>query len=510
MITSVGAAAEGPAYPGRMVASLLTTLPRRRTAIISGCVLSVAAAALGAGGGPASAGPNQPSPPPGASWTPGPSFTVGGQDATTATDSLTSGDTVIVQVPGAGSSGPALPAGTQLQFFTASASQLTAPTAAGALVDAVGISFVAPDSTSVADAFLTVQVTGPAVRTDLVPAYGLAPRGLVPAPYLVGPAKGPVRFVGGPAATDTAPGSTVYAGGPGFNFVTTPAGSPLDSYVRYLTTVSSSAVTTYTTTPLGLATFAQGTDGYRLVGADGGVFSFGTDAFAGSATRYRPNGPVSAYRATPDTHGYWLAGANGSVFTFGDAPYLGSAVADRPAPITEIVPTADVGGYSLLAADGSIYSYGDSSYSSAGFATPYAWRNGQRAVAYVPALRGGAWEATSAGGVFTTSLADFYGAPASLGHLAGAIVAMVATPDGRGYWLAGADGGVFAYGDAPFYGSAVPRHPTAPIVTMARTFDGLGYRLFAADGGVFDFGDAAFHGSTAGRTLAGAITSGGT
>lgn len=474
-----------------------------------GCVLCAAATVLVAGVEPASAGPGQPAPPPGASWTPGPSFTVGGQDPTTATDSLPSGDMVTVQVPGAGSTGPALPAGTQLQFFTAQGPQLTAPTTVGAFADAVGISWVLPDGTSQANAFLTVQITGPAVRADAVPAYGLAPGGLVPAPYLVGPSKGPVRFVGGADATTTSPGSTVYAGGPGFNFVTTPAASPLDSYVRYLTAVSSSAVTTYTTDPLGLAIFSPGTDGYRLVGADGGVFSFGTDRFSGSAAGYRLNGPVGAYRATPGTHGYWLGGTDGGVFSFGNAPYLGSAVGNHPAPVSEIIPTADNGGYSLLAVDGSIYSFGHSSYSSESFATPYAWRNGQRAVAFVPAISGGAWEATATGGVYTSHLAQFYGAPASLGHLAGAIVAMVATPDGRGYWLAGADGGVFAYGDAPFFGSAAPNHPSAPIVAMAATADGLGYRLFAADGGVFDFGDAVFHGSMAGRPLAGPITSGG-
>ena len=32
-------------------------------------------------------------------------------------------------------------------------------------------------------------------------------------------------------------------------------------------------------------------------------------------------------------------------------------------------------------------------------------------------------------------------------------MAIVPTPDGRGYWLIGADGGVFAFGSAPRLGS---------------------------------------------------------
>ena len=74
------------------------------------------------------------------------------------------------------------------------------------------------------------------------------------------------------------------------------------------------------------------------------------------------------------------------------------------------------------------------------------------------------------------------------------IVAMVATPDGRGYWLVASDGGVFPYGDAAFYGSTGGMSLKNPIVTMAPTPDGRGYWLVASDGGVFSFGDASFYG----------------
>ena len=43
------------------------------------------------------------------------------------------------------------------------------------------------------------------------------------------------------------------------------------------------------------------------------------------------------------------------------------------------------------------------------------------------------------GGVLTYGSAQFLGSPTAT-HLAAPIVAMAATPDGKGYWLVGADG----------------------------------------------------------------------
>jgi hypothetical protein len=81
------------------------------------------------------------------------------------------------------------------------------------------------------------------------------------------------------------------------------------------------------------------------------------------------------------------------------------------------------------------------------------------------------------------------------------VVAMAATPDGRGYWLAGADGSVLAYGDARYFGGTSALKLYAPIVAMASTPDGGGYWLVSLDGGIFPFGDAKYYGSTAQRKL---------
>ncbi len=53
--------------------------------------------------------------------------------------------------------------------------------------------------------------------------------------------------------------------------------------------------------------------GYWLVGADGGVFSFGDANYYGSMAQVALNKPVVGMASTPDGHGYWLVGADGGV-----------------------------------------------------------------------------------------------------------------------------------------------------------------------------------------------------
>ena len=80
-------------------------------------------------------------------------------------------------------------------------------------------------------------------------------------------------------------------------------------------------------------------------------------------------------------------------------------------------------------------------------------------------------------------------------------VAMVPTPDGRGYWEVKSDGTLAAFGDAGDFGDMAGQTLNAPIVGMAATPDGLGYWFVAADGGIFSFGDARFFGSMGAHPL---------
>ncbi len=65
--------------------------------------------------------------------------------------------------------------------------------------------------------------------------------------------------------------------------------------------------------------------GYRIVAADGGVFSFGDATFHGSLAAVALNAPIVDAAATPSGAGYWLLAADGGVFSFGDAGFHGSA-----------------------------------------------------------------------------------------------------------------------------------------------------------------------------------------
>jgi hypothetical protein len=85
-----------------------------------------------------------------------------------------------------------------------------------------------------------------------------------------------------------------------------------------------------------------GANGYWLVGADGGVFSFGAAGFRGSIPGQGSNlsDNVVGIAATSDGNGYWLASADGVIFDFGDAPFqdtcAGGCTTDTGAPATFI------------------------------------------------------------------------------------------------------------------------------------------------------------------------------
>ena len=70
--------------------------------------------------------------------------------------------------------------------------------------------------------------------------------------------------------------------------------------------------------------------GYWLVGADGGVFSFGDASYHGSLGGRQLGKAIVAMAATPDGRGYWLVAADGGVLAFGDASFLGSIGCGAP------------------------------------------------------------------------------------------------------------------------------------------------------------------------------------
>jgi SpoIID/LytB domain protein len=244
--------------------------------------------------------------------------------------------------------------------------------------------------------------------------------------------------------------------------------------------------------------FRQGA-GYRLVGADGGIFTFGDASYAGSM-RGRPLAkPIVAMASSPvGGLGYWLAASDGGVFTFGNVCYYGS-MGGKPLdkPIVAMAPTRSGGGYMLAASDGGMFTFGDAKFRGSMGGRPLD----KPIVGMAPTPSGnGYWLVASDGGIFSFGDARFRG---SMGgkQLVSPMVGMAPTPSGNGYWTVAADGGVFTFGDATFYGSIGGRPLDKPIVSMSATPGGTGYWLGATDGGMFTFGDAPFLGSLGGRRL---------
>jgi len=194
-----------------------------------------------------------------------------------------------------------------------------------------------------------------------------------------------------------------------------------------------------------------------------------------TAPQFSANGTVGGYVVTATVNGA------SSPATFALVNELRSTVS-APGP---------AGSYRLVTSTGRVLVSGGAASFGSARAAELA---GSKVVAMAATPDGkGYWLATARGAVFAFGDARSYGSPAAL-HLAKPIVGMAATPDGKGYWLVASDGGIFNYGDARFYGSAGKLHLVAPIVGMAAA-PGGGYWLVAKDGGVFAFGSATYYGS---------------
>ena len=241
------------------------------------------------------------------------------------------------------------------------------------------------------------------------------------------------------------------------------------------------------------ATIRQ-SQGYWLLGADGGLFSFG-DAGSFGVHRNRDS-DIAGMARTRDGGGLWVVDDDGDVFHYGTAINHGSRLLDTN-DIAGFAARPQGDGYWMASRGGSVWAFGAAGHQ--GPAVPLSLNQPIVDMAVTPSGQG-YWLVASDGGIFSYGDADFYGSTGAV-VLNQPIVGMAATPSGRGYWLVASDGGIFAFGDADFFGSTGALVLNRPVVAMASTGTGQGYWLVATDGGVFSFGDAGFHGSTGGITL---------
>jgi hypothetical protein len=268
------------------------------------------------------------------------------------------------------------------------------------------------------------------------------------------------------------------------------------------------------------ATAHTTSNGYWLVGSDGGIFNYGSAGFYGSTGSMVLQRPVVGMVTTPTGNGYWLTATDGGVFSFGQTQFYGSlpGLGFKPfgsglpnalvLPVVGMVPSHDDNGYFMVAADGGIFAFGDAKFEGSCYDIGGCTQNGL-AVAVMPDATGnGYWVVSSLGSVYGFGDAPYLGAPPpSFGSIASA----VATPDGKGYVILNSSGGLYGFGDAPFNGymppgplSAANGGATAVMLDAQNNGGWVAY----ADGKVIPFGSAPYSGDASNLPLNGKIVAG--
>ena len=117
----------------------------------------------------------------------------------------------------------------------------------------------------------------------------------------------------------------------------------------------------------------KGDLGYWLVACDGGIFTFGNAGFygsipglgiapAGSGLPHSLNAPIVGMVPSSDGNGYFMVGADGGVFTFGDAKFEGSCPSIggcAGGAAVAVMPDATGNGYWVVTAGGDVQPFGD-------------------------------------------------------------------------------------------------------------------------------------------------------
>jgi hypothetical protein len=256
-------------------------------------------------------------------------------------------------------------------------------------------------------------------------------------------------------------------------------------------------------THIGSSTTTTVQPGYWLAGSDGGVFSFGSAQFYGSAVSLHLHlqSRVVGIAPTPDGGGYWLVASDGGVFSFGDAnfygsiPGLGIAPDDSTilprlnAPIVGITPSHDGRGYFLVAADGGVFTFGDAKFE--GSCPGHGGCLSGVAAMMTDGTGNGYWLVTNTGDVYAFGDATDYGEPAAYLPYATEVLSAARTASGSGYWILFSDGEIYTYGDAAYLGSPFGQIEFSnPASAIFGTADGGGYWVTSFNGTVYAYGDA--------------------
>ncbi|HTW09909.1 MAG TPA: G1 family glutamic endopeptidase [Acidimicrobiales bacterium] len=275
-------------------------------------------------------------------------------------------------------------------------------------------------------------------------------------------------------------------------------------------TTTSLPSTTTTTSPAVRPT----APGYWLLGLDGGVFSYGSAGFYGSAAKIESGKgqyEVTSMAATPDGRGYWVVNAEGGIFPYGDARYYGSIASMNSVepPVIQVTATADGRGYYMVGLDGSVFAFGDAHYY--GSCQTIGGCGVFEVTSLLPDTTGGGyWILTE-----NCNLVSFGDAPliSSFGCESRSVAtreiarSAAPTPDGKGFWVlltSNKSSQIYTEGDASSYGNwtnqLVP-HKNNPAMALLLTPDGRGAWVVFEKGQVEDLGDAPDLGSLNGVNL---------
>jgi hypothetical protein len=219
---------------------------------------------------------------------------------------------------------------------------------------------------------------------------------------------------------------------------------------------------------------AQGATGAPPMADEGSVIALG------AAPDFGAPAPESAVgiAVTASGRGWWVAAVDGTVVAAGDAPDLGGLAGSRRR-VPGMAATRDRRGYWLATVDGQAVPFGDAP--ALGRLTLPAGAASIVAVGATPSGKG-LLLADAAGGVHTLGDATAACCAARPGS---PVVGMAATRSGAGYWLLTRDGQVGAFGDATALGAGPP---TATAIVATQT--GAGYWVLGGDGTLVARGDA--------------------
>ncbi|MCP4960129.1 MAG: matrixin family metalloprotease [Actinomycetia bacterium] len=113
------------------------------------------------------------------------------------------------------------------------------------------------------------------------------------------------------------------------------------------------------------------TSGYWQVAGDGGLFAFGTAPFAGSVPQVIPGVPLAApvIGALSSGTAYLMVASDGGIFNFGNSVFHGSRPEidpERAAPVTGVDVVSDRSGYAMIDETGLTWGFGSASSDGAG------------------------------------------------------------------------------------------------------------------------------------------------